>query len=86
MSRTKDVFQGAIATKVQLIDWTKINEKISKAVGYDVECRVGNAYIPNIKGIIDQELNVDETRSRLFDNDCWGVTSNTQNFHISDLK
>lgn len=85
MSRKKEVYQGAIATKVQIIDWSKINKKISDTVGYEVECRVGDAYIPKITGIFDKDKNVEETRSMIFDNECCGVTSKTKNFLISDL-
>jgi len=82
----KEVYQGSIDAMVNLIDWTPINEAISKTVGFDVECRLGNGYFPSVKGIFDKDLNVEETRSIIIDNECCGATSKVKNMYISDIK
>lgn len=82
----KEVCQGSIDTMVKIIDWTPINEIMSKAVGKSVECRIGNGYIPSVKAIFDEQMGVEETRSLILDNECCGTTSRRTNYLIGDLK
>lgn len=81
----KEVYQGAIHTMVQIIDWTPINEKIRKATGRPIECRLGNGYIPDVTAIFNENYGK-QTRSLILDQECCGSIAENTNMLISDLK
>jgi len=84
-TKKKEVYQGAINTIVKIIDWTPINEKISKTVGFDVECKIGNAFIPDVEAVFNDKLGK-QVRSMIVDKECCGVDTKSSNFLVSDLE
>jgi hypothetical protein len=81
----KEVYQGSIDSMVKIIDWTPINKAISKAVGQDVECRLGKGFFPKVNAIFDKKLQSEEVRSIIIDDECCGTTTKTKNMYISDI-
>jgi len=83
--RSKNVHRGSIDLKIKVIDWTKINQAISKDVGQEVECRLGNGFIENVEAIFDDEIVGVEIKSLIIDKECCGSVSEKRNFYISEL-
>lgn len=80
----KEARKGALDTIVEIIDWTPINEKISKAVGFPVECRIGNGLIRDIESVFEEKYGV-QKRSMVIDRECCGVSTEVENIFSSDL-
>ncbi len=83
--KTKLVRQGSIDLKVKIIDWSPINKKVSEAVGQEVECRLGNAFIEDIEAVFDKEHEIVEIKSLIIDNECCGRETYNNSFYISEL-
>lgn len=87
--KKKEVYYGALHTKVQLIDWTPINEVMSKSIGFDVETRLGKGFIPDVEADFNNYLrNMEDgvdVRSLILDNECCAVATKKENFYISDV-
>jgi hypothetical protein len=88
----KEVFNGAKDTMVQIVDWTYINEKISEAVGFKVECRMGKGYIPSVTAVFEKDTDDGifkysegkKTRGLLIDTECCGLSAKESSFLMSD--
>lgn len=80
----KDVRVGSVETLVNIIDWKPINDAISKAVGKQVECRVGNAFIGDVSAIFDEDYGL-QVRDLIIDKECCGVSTIKENFFCSQL-
>lgn len=83
--KEKEVMVGSIETMVKIIDWTAINKIISKRVGKNVECRIGNGIIMNVCAIFDKDTQVEENRHIIIDAECIGTTDERRNIFSSDL-
>mgnify|MGYP000846956129 CR=1 FL=1 len=77
-SNNKKVKIGAVELMVELIDWTKINEKISQATGTNVEVRSTNGLIKTVYG----NKEPDNIEYAIIDNECCGTVSEWRNMYI----
>ena len=80
MKKEKEVYVGALYTQVELIDWQSILKMVEKEVKVDLEIRIGNGLIRDVKSIFNQNLKIEETKSIIIDNECCGIYSDNENF------
>lgn len=84
-----EVLYGALHTLVEVIDWTPINEKISKTVGFDVECRLGNGFLRDVTAIFEKDgwyQGREMTRNIIIDKECCGRSAKSGMYFVGDLK
>jgi len=84
MKNKKEVLLGAIDSTVKIIDWTPINRIISKSVGCEVECRMGNGLFLNVNAVFKDDYD-EEIQHIITDTECCGSSTVNKNIFSLDL-
>ena len=83
----KKVKNGAVDLMVELIDWTKINEKVSQATGTNVEVRSNNGLIKSSwRAPKQKDLSTKVVEYAIIDNECCGIVCEKRNMYLPNVE